>query len=160
MTVHPHFRRILHLLYRTETGAIFAIETSPSTALPSDIGSISVPDQGVIPTSRTHRIDVTATPHSLVELTEAERLDANRPNNVEVTIGVARELAVTDQFMAPDRPMSEDQRAAWTAYRQALRDLSKSDPVRGRVRTTVEMIQDWPIRPDGADAIQSFRSRI
>lgn len=160
MTIHPHFRRRHHLLYRTETGAIFGVETSPSKVLPAGWGSISVDDQGVLPTSKTHRIDVTTDPHVMVELTAAERADADKPSDIEVVARIAQELAGTDQFMVPDRPITGDQRSAWTAYRQELRDLSKADLARGRVRTTVEMVQDWPVRPDGTDPIAHLRSRI
>lgn len=154
------FKRMYHLLYRTGTGAIFACETSPSQTLPADWGSISVPDDGMMPTGKTHRVDVTTNPHALVALTETERLEANAASNAEIASHIEQELSGTDQFMVPDRPMTDDQRAAWTEYRQTLRDLSKSDPARGRTRTVAEMVRDWPKRPDGSDPVPHLRSRI
>src|SRR6185312_4983873 len=146
MTVHPHFRRKYHLLYRIETGLIFATETSPSTFLPAGIGSISVDGYGALPTSKTHRIDVTGTPHALVELTDAERHTNDLPKNAEIVAAVAQELTYTDRFMMPDRDLPGDVLASWVAYRKTLRNLSKLDGA-------LSMIIGWPTRPDGVDPI-------
>ena len=53
-------------------------------------------------------------------------------------------LKACDYRMMPDFPCSEAARAAWAAYRQALRDLPQQDGF----PETVE----WPQAPDGADA--------
>ena len=53
-------------------------------------------------------------------------------------------LKACDYRMMPDYPCSEESRAAWAAYRQALRDLPQQDGF----PETVE----WPQAPDGADA--------
>lgn len=45
----------------------------------------------------------------------AERLRAERD----------RRISVTDYLMTPDYPLTEEQRAAWSAYRQALRDITE-----------------------------------
>lgn len=50
-----------------------------------------------------------------------------------------RLLDSTDRWMWPDRPLTEDQRAAWARYRQALRDL----PQQAGFPTAVE----WPEAP-------------
>lgn len=56
------------------------------------------------------------------------------------------ELIATDQYAVADRP----DRSAWMPYRQSLRDL-------GKYETAAEMINAWPIRPDGYDAIAAMR---
>lgn len=52
-----------------------------------------------------------------------------------------RRLAASDFSQFPDYPINEDQRAAWAAYRQALRDLP----------TTITNPADisWPVPPEG-----------
>lgn len=56
---------------------------------------------------------------------------------------IAAELLATDQFVMPDRPMSEEVRDAWQVYRQQLRDLSKLPG------TSADKWAAWPSRPDG-----------
>ena len=53
-------------------------------------------------------------------------------------------LKACDYRMMPDYPCSQESRAAWAAYRQALRDVPQQDGF----PETVE----WPQAPDGADA--------
>lgn len=57
-----------------------------------------------------------------------------------------RRLAATDWTQLPDAPLSPEERAAWQAYRQALRDLpalvSEEDLLSGRI--------PWPEPPGGA----------
>ncbi len=48
-------------------------------------------------------------------------------------------LAACDWTQVPDAPLSEEQRAAWAAYRQALRDLPE---------TTDPTAPKWPVPPD------------
>lgn len=62
-------------------------------------------------------------------------------SEIEVACAIYAELCATDQYMVPDRPMSDDKRQAWRNYRQTLRDLSKL-PVDQRIIA-------WPQRPDG-----------
>jgi hypothetical protein len=52
-------------------------------------------------------------------------------------------LAASDWTQNPDVPMSTEKRAAWTAYRQALRDLP--DNIEGITR--IEDIP-WPVEPN------------
>jgi hypothetical protein len=100
--------------------------------------------QDVDPTR--HKIDVVT--QTLAEQSPAER-DAHMVPQVKAAI--AGELAATDQFMMPDRPLSDNARAAWRAYRQALRDLDG---------TAAHMLQTWPARPDGADPVAFLKSRL
>lgn len=53
-------------------------------------------------------------------------------------------LAGCDWTMVEDVPLSANEKAAWTAYRQALRDV----PEQGGFPWVIE----WPVRPDGAQA--------
>lgn len=53
-------------------------------------------------------------------------------------------LQACDYRMMPDYPCSEESRAAWAAYRQALRDVPQQEGFPDRV--------EWPQAPDGADA--------
>lgn len=61
------------------------------------------------------------------------------------------ELRATDEYMVPDRPMTEEMRDQWRLYRQALRDF-------GTLKTALEMIAAWPERPDGRDPLCNLRA--
>ena len=56
-------------------------------------------------------------------------------------------------YMVPDRPMPADVRAAWVAYRAALRALPK-------LPDAAAMVKAWPARPDKIDPIQNLRQRL
>lgn len=65
-------------------------------------------------------------------------------------------LAATDAIvtMPRDRPaMPARKRAAWLAYRQALRDLGAHKDWRALVKA-------WPLRPDGQDDIAHIRPHV
>lgn len=53
----------------------------------------------------------------------------NKPENVEDRARKERNrlLEETDYVLMPDYPLTEEQRAAWTAYRQSLRDLPEQE---------------------------------
>lgn len=61
-----------------------------------------------------------------------------------------KKLADTDYLMQPDYPLTEEARAAWQAYRQALRDLPSNlpdatiDPESGALIGVT-----WPDKPTG-----------
>ena len=65
----------------------------------------------------------------------------NKPENVEARARERRNalLAETDYILMPDYPLTEEQRATWMAYRQALRDLPEQS---GWPRNIV-----WPEKP-------------
>jgi hypothetical protein len=92
------------------------------------------------------RIDVAKL--TIVRRTRAERAEVMR---LAVTNAMADELAATDKFMMQDRPMPTEQREAWRAYRQAVRDLSGS---------VEHILTTWPKRPDGVDAMYFLRDRL
>jgi len=54
-------------------------------------------------------------------------------------------LSATDHLIMPDYPLSDEEKAAWTEYRQALRDLPglEGAPWDGGGEKT-----PWPARPD------------
>jgi Phage tail assembly chaperone protein len=81
---------------------------------------------------------------------EAETRQARLPSLRAVQEAVFLELCRTDAEVMPDRPVAKD----WADYRQALRNLSKqfTDPV--------EMVDAWPVAPDGSDPIQHLRARL
>ncbi|OKO83379.1 hypothetical protein AC629_22830 [Bradyrhizobium sp. NAS80.1] len=70
----------------------------------------------------------------------------------QVKSAVVRELADTDKYVLPDFQISETDRAAWFAYRKALRDASKGND------TAALMLKAIPARPDGVDAFERLRS--
>jgi hypothetical protein len=115
-------------------------------AIIDDSGGTCAPDSGL------HKIDWLTS--DIVDKTHDERSFALVPRPFEVRIAVSNELAATDQYTAPDRPMSEATRRAWLAYRQGLRNLSKLN------KTPSAMIKAWPERPDGFDPISALRARI
>ncbi|MBR1206949.1 MULTISPECIES: phage tail assembly chaperone [unclassified Bradyrhizobium] len=60
-----------------------------------------------------------------------------------IVLAVSAELASSDQYMVPDRPVAN--REAWTTFRQALRALS-------RLPDAPTMARNWPARPDAGAA--------
>jgi hypothetical protein len=63
------------------------------------------------------------------------------------------ELVATDKYLLEDFPITGEQRAAWTVYRQALRDL-------GQLPTGDAMIDAWPDRPDGINMRDYVRQQL
>ena len=72
------------------------------------------------------------------------------PSDIEVAALIASELSNTDQYMMPDRTVSD--LADWIAYRQQLRDLSK---IGG---TAADRLAAFPARPDGDDVAAILRA--
>ena len=74
---------------------------------------------------------------------EADRQAAEARTPVRLAEAVRAErdarMAACDYLMMPDYPLAEEKRAAWAAYRQALRDLS------GQAGFPQEVI--WPDAP-------------
>lgn len=64
---------------------------------------------------------------------------------------VRAELTASDKFMIPDYPISDAGRAAWAAYRQALRDASKGND------TAESVLAAIPDRPDGTSVERTLR---
>lgn len=78
-----------------------------------------------------------------VPLTQADldQMAVDREESGWRVLRVERDLRLdaSDQMMAPDRGLTDEQRAAWAAYRQALRDLPSS--------TTDPWAVVWPVPP-------------
>lgn len=89
---------------------------------------------------------------SVVDVTTKEIKQRNDvgPSDIEVAALIASELSNTDQYMMPDRNVSN--RDDWIAYRQQLRDLSKIDG------TAAGRLLAFPLRPDGEDAAARMRA--
>lgn len=98
---------------------------------------------------KIHKIDLET--KTLVEKTYLERL----PTIDDVKNAISNELFITDAFVdiPSDRPRKGDLLLDWKPYRQILRDLSK-------LTTSQEMIEAWPMRPNGDDAILHLREAI
>lgn len=86
-------------------------------------------------------------------LADAEAARARREVGT-VRAAVMRQLAATDRYTLADFPIDDAGRAAWLAYRKALRDCSKGNG------TAATMLAAIPLQPDGGDAFQWLRARI
>lgn len=62
-----------------------------------------------------------------------------------VASAVRRELEQSDKYVLPDFPISDDERAAWIAFRKALRDASKGNVTSAAMREALPSV-----RPDGS----------
>ena len=136
---------VVHFHKRTGRISAWGNGDSEASHFP-DHDIVRFDDEAVVIDPRRHKIDVASL--AVVEQTRAEMIDAMR---LDVTNAIAAELAATDGYMVPDRPLTEQQRDAWTAYRQALRDL------RGDAEA---MVSAWPFRPDGTDAAANLYARL
>lgn len=78
------------------------------------------------------------------------------PRRSEVDTAVMFELRATDDRTSidfHDAPQRPEVIADWALYRHALRALSDiADPI--------DMIRQWPERPDGIDPITALRARL
>ena len=63
--------------------------------------------------------------------------DAKRAEHVRNSR--ARRLEVCDWTVLPDAPFTEEERAAWVSYRQALRDISEAPGF--------PYTHEWPVEP-------------
>jgi hypothetical protein len=72
----------------------------------------------------------------------AAEVEWNKPENVEARARAQRNmlLAETDYMLMPDYPLTDEQREAWTAYRQALRNLPEQEGWPFEIT--------WPVKPE------------
>jgi len=139
------------IYYHKQTGAIRIWGDESATA-----ESMLGPDYAVSRFAEPQTVDplldmIDVETGDIISRTRAERAEVMRP---VVTNAIADELEATDKYMTvpPDRPASVATNSdAWREYRQALRDL------RGPVE---EILEAWPHRPDGIDAVQHLRDRL
>lgn len=135
--------------YHKQTGRIGAWGSGDSEAshLP-DHEMVRLDDTPLID-ARTHRIEIAT--GALIEISQAEIAIEGAPRLIEIEALVRGALAASDEFMMPDRVVPD--REAWVTYRQALRDLSDQPDA-------AAMVDAWPVRPDGIDAIAGLRTRL
>lgn len=170
----------MNIHYNPLTGEIVAYDTNDTHNAPSH----AIPGCAILNVAGEFRtVDVSREKVEggrVVQKTASERFFYNVPAEHEIRAARYAELTVTDwtdsaghlidkaqqkakarrQAAArkagePVEPDDEPQkiRAEWQKYRQALRDL-------GALSNPVEMIEAWPLRPDGTDAIALLRARI
>lgn len=143
---------IVNVYYDPATGTIDGYDTCADAIAREGLDVITV-EVTKIPDRKMEKV----VGSEIVPMTTQEQLELNKPARWEVDGAVARELAATDKLVLPDRDdISAEDRAAWVAYRKALRDLSKGSPA----PSVVEMMQAWPLAPTGDDAIADLRSRM
>jgi hypothetical protein len=127
-----------YIHYRESDGEIMGWEhgvAEPSSQ--PDLATAALEDV-VTPDPRRQRFD--AATLGLIDKDADDIAASLAPTADDLRSRIAGELAATDQFMMPDRPMADEKRAAWVAYRQALRDLSK-------LSTPAEQLAAWPESP-------------
>lgn len=141
----------LHIHYRPSDGEILAWETSEVPGNADGCERLVVEDHagGIDP--KKQKIDVASL--ALVDKTEEENRSALVPTEHAVKSAIFRELQHTDSFVLLDRPMDDELKTRWRSYRQTLRDLSK-------LETPLAMIEAWPTRPDGSDAVKQLRDLV
>ena len=133
--------------YHHQTGRISAWGTGDSDVSHfADHEIVRFDEDAMTIDPRRDKIDVASL--AVVARTTDEMLDDLRR---DITAAIAAELDATDRYMVPDRPLTEQQREAWKAYRQALREL-KGD--------AAAMVAAWPFRPDGSDAAAGLELRL
>lgn len=140
-----------HVHYQTTDGEIIGYENCdpPSKQPGCSILSVETDEN---PTgcfnNALYKVDIQNL--AIIAKTDAEKGKKKIPSDMDIRGLIAMELAKTDTFMILDRPMNDSVREAWKDYRQTLRDLSKIVDINERIAA-------WPIRPDGIDAIPTFR---
>lgn len=138
---------IFYIRYRHEDGEILGwgsgCEPDPVEGLAVAYGKPFVPD----PTMQKYDIDT----GSIIEKTPDEQRTALLPALFEVQAEIFGELTRTVEFMLSDYPT--DEQDGWRDYRKTLRHLSRDT-------NPVEMINAWPVAPDGSDPISILRMRL
>lgn len=153
----------VHIYWQQADGEIVIVETGATPADRPDLLLTTVYAADgihIVPNPILHKMD--SATHELVDKTPDERVLSLLPIPMEVFGAIYGELKSTDRYATPDRPLSDSIRAAWSVYRQALRDLSKPHDAESPTQrpSMVEIIEAWPSRPDGVDPIPYLRDRI
>lgn len=145
-------------VWATPDGTIVCTEIAPTPTANIPGATMLVADLSAIIDHARHKV----VGGELVERSETELLHLDKPRLEEVSFAIARELRDTDpivlvkDFPAPKhwQGAREEYIAAVEAYRVTLRDLSKN------YSTVEDYVNNWPLRPDGSDAIPLLRRRI
>ena len=127
---------MMFVMYHPSTGEIVGTSSVEPMMFP-DIAFI----EAELPDALLEKIDPQT--KTIVRKSVAEVTAAKLPKDHEIASAIAAELSSTDQYMMPDRPITDAKRAVWATYRQALRDLSKLQDV-------AAMVAAFPAHPDGA----------
>lgn len=143
---------MITLLYRVTDGEIVSVAHGVTPRDMPGCKTIEIAWSSIDP--KLHKVDLATL--DVVNKTAAEVALAAVPTLADVQNEIIRQLHSTDSFMMPDRPLPDQARADWMAYRRALRDLSKGNPA----PSAVDMIAAFPKRPDGVDALGHLRMRL
>lgn len=149
---------LVSIYFRPSDGEIHSVtngEAAPHLGL--EVTRVSLPAGtgfGINP--GLYRIDLNT--GAIIEKTALERQIAARPTMDEIKTARLGALAASDAMMLPDRDLSNDDLAAWKAYRLALRNLTKDEG--GAPRTAMEMFEAFPVAPDGTDPVWWLRKRM
>ena len=114
---------------------------NPQTSFPAEISDSTLADYGVFPVTPTERPDVDPRTERLAEgtpilldgqwtqqwwivaLTDDEIAARDEAQGDQIRAERTQRLSDTDWTQVDDAPLSNVQKAAWAAYRQALRDI-------------------------------------
>lgn len=122
---------------------------------PDHLVTFIMPIEGheIVINAKTQKIDILT--HDLIDKAWDEQAHAHTPTIDEIKHFIALELLHTDSYEMPSRQrrMGETLAKAWIDYREILRDLSK-------LKTPQAMIETWPKRPNGEDAIPLLRKAV
>jgi hypothetical protein len=114
-------------------------------------------DDDVLITHNYARFEFSKTPDNLVVVSTEYFMDVDGIVRNRATVREFTQDELTDKFIrarrshllaacdwtqAVDSPLNEQKRAEWSAYRQALRDLTKTYPT---VQNAIDVI--WPTEP-------------
>lgn len=139
MTVHVH--------YVTATGEIVGHE---NTVNPVGLAGCKILLVETSPDHKTQKVDLLTL--MVVDKTLDEQALANIPSVNDITFARWRDMAAFDWIdTAPH--LDAATRSKWQTYRQSLRDITKYGDA-------IAMVNAWPLRPDGTDAIAHLRTRI
>ena len=151
---------IWHFHFRPADGEIFGQDNNdnPVPMPDCEIATIEVGPDFKCVDRRLHKIDTVT--FELADKTEAERRIALQPTEYEIRHIIFSALRASDEYMAPDRPLTTERRAQWVTYRQTLRDLSKPQDINDPERrpTPREMVDAYPLDPNGVDIMVQFRN--
>jgi hypothetical protein len=137
---------MIWIVYLGDDGEIEYVGTSTAPHLETDFIEV---ESETMPSRSTHKI----VDGVLMGKTDSEKILSNIPKRFEIECLIFSELNGTDCYIVADRPMSDERRAQWKAYRQTLRDLSK-------IASPAAMVAAWPVRPDEQDAALLLRERL
>lgn len=121
-------RKCNHVFYNSVTGEIYYVrpcsnhgQAERNCAANKQFNMTCQPESvlGVVPNVDTYRVNVTVEPHVL----EKKEPTPEPPFCVELRYFRNVRLQKSDWTQAADSPLSEEKRAEWAVYRQALRDM-------------------------------------